>query len=75
MVASKKTINYLKKIYRMMSVDSQKKKLNEIIDRLDKYEWGNKELLHKSAKALLSDGWELEEVLVFFDVMDLDERT
>lgn len=57
-----------------MSEREQEKKLNEIIDRLSQQPWTNRELLQKSSQ-IAKQKWSMAEVIAYFDLLDIEERT
>lgn len=57
-----------------MSEREQNKKLNEILERLGQYSWTNEELIKQAAenaKKTMTTG----EILAYFDLLDIEDRT
>ena len=61
-------------MYSQMSEREQQKKLNEIIDRLSLLDWTNKELLN-NAVSIAKSKWTMGQVIAYFDLLDIEERT
>lgn len=76
-MSDKKRIkNYLHKQYENLSMDSQKIKLVEILDRLKKFNFLDEETLKEVVDTLIQDeNWPLSKVLAHLDMIDLDERS
>ena len=74
MTINSRTTKYLIKLYSQMSEREQEKKLNEIIDRLSQQPWTNRELLQKSSQ-IAKQKWSMAEVIAYFDLLDIEERT
>lgn len=74
MTINSRTTNYLIKMYSQMSEREQQKKLNEIIDRLSLLDWTNKELLN-NAVSIAKSKWTMGQVIAYFDLLDIEERT
>ena len=69
-------MKYLEKQYSNLSQDSQKNKLEEILNRLRTVNFLDKETLKEVVGSLLEDeSWPLSRVLAHLDMIDLDERT
>lgn len=74
MTSNSRTARYLIKLYTNMSEREQNKKLNEILERLGQYSWTNEELIKQAAenaKKTMTTG----EILAYFDLLDIEDRT
>jgi len=65
---------YLMRKYEEMSVKSQEEALILIINRLDKRDILNKEILVDIINELKKDSWQLSQILAHLDVMDIEDR-
>jgi len=74
MTINSRTTKYLIKLYSQLSEREQEKKLNEIIERLSQQPWANRELLQKSSQ-MAKQKWSMAEVIAYFDLLDIEERT
>ena len=67
---------YLERQYSNLSKDSQKNKLDEILQRLKDLNFLDEETLKDVVQSLqVEEGWSLARVLAHLDLIDLDERT
>lgn len=67
---------YLERQYSNLSKDSQKNKLDEILQRLKDLNFLDEETLKEVVQSLQDEeGWSLARVLAHLDLIDLDERT
>ena len=67
---------YLERQYSNLSKDSQKNKLDEILQRLKDLNFLDEETLKEVVQSLQDDeGWTLARILAHLDLIDLDERT
>lgn len=67
---------YLERQYSNLSKDSQKNKLDEILQRLKDLNFLDEETLKDVVQSLqVEEGWSLAKVLAHLDLIDLDERT
>lgn len=67
---------YLERQYSNLSKDSQKNKLDEILQRLKDLNFLDEETLKDVVQSLQDDeGWTLARILAHLDLIDLDERT
>ena len=74
MASNQRMARYLIKMYNGLSEREQNRKLDEILKRLSQYSWANRELLDKSV-SLAKKNWPMAEVLAYFDLLDIEERT
>ena len=69
-------MRYLEKQYSNLSQDSQKNKLEEILQRLNSINFLDQETLKEVVDALISqENWPLSKVIAHLDLIDIDERT
>ncbi len=69
-------MRYLEKQYENLSQESQKNKLEEVLERLKTINFLDNETLREVVNSLLVDeGWPLSKVIAHLDLIDLDERT
>ena len=69
-------MKYLERQYSNLSKDSQKNKLEEILQRLKECNFLDEETLREVVQSLQDDeNWPLSRVLAHLDLIDLDERT
>ena len=69
-------MRYLEKQYSNLSQESQKHKLQEVLQRLNGINFLDPETLQEVVNALISqEGWALSKVIAHLDLIDLDERT
>ena len=67
---------YLERQYSNLSRDSQRNKLELILERLKTVNFLDEETLREVVQSLQEDeGWPLARVLAHLDLIDLDERT
>ena len=67
---------YLERQYSNLSRDSQRNKLEIILERLKTVNFLDEETLREVVHSLQEDeGWPLARVLAHLDLIDLDERT
>ena len=67
---------YLERQYSNLSRDSQRNKLELILERLKTVNFLDEETLREVVQSLQEDeGWPLTRVLAHLDLIDLDERT
>ena len=67
---------YLERQYSNLSKDSQKNKLETILERLKEVNFLDEETLREVVQSLQDDeGWSLARVLAHLDLIDIDERT
>lgn len=72
----KRIKNYLHKQYDNLSIDSQKAKLQEILDRLKTFNFLDEDTLKEVVDTLMKEEqWPLAKVLAHLDMIDLDERS
>ena len=69
-------MRYLEKQYENLSQESQKNKLEGVLERLKTINFLDNETLREVVNSLLVDeGWPLSKVIAHLDLIDLDERT
>lgn len=69
-------MRYLEKQYSNLSQESQKNKLEEILQRLNAINFLDPETLKEVVDALISqENWPLSKVIAHLDLIDIDERT
>ena len=69
-------MKYLERQYSNLSKDSQRNKLEEILERLKAVNFLDEDTLKEVVQALVSEeGWPFCRVLAHLDMIDLDERT
>ena len=69
-------MKYLERQYSNLSKDSQKIKLDEILQRLRAVNFLDPETLREVAQSLLDEEkWSMSRVLAHLDMIDHDERT
>ena len=67
---------YLERQYSNLSNDSQKNKLESILERLKEVNFLDEETLRDVVQSLQDEeGWSLARVLAHLDLIDIDERT
>ena len=67
---------YLERQYSNLSKDTQKNKLEEILQRLKDVNFLDDDTLREVVQALQDEeGWTIARVLAHLDLIDLDERT
>lgn len=72
----KRIKNYLHKQYDNLSIDSQKAKLQEILERLKTFNFLDEDTLKEVVDTLMKEEqWPLAKVLAHLDMIDLDERS
>ena len=76
METKKRMQKYLERQYSNLSRDSQRNKLELILERLKTVNFLDEETLREVVQSLQEDeGWPLARVLAHLDLIDLDERT
>ena len=69
-------MRYLERQYSNLSRESQKNKLEEILDRLQTVNFLDNDTLREVVQSLLDEeGWPMSRVLAHLDMIDHDERT
>lgn len=69
-------MRYLEKQYSNLSQESQKHKLQEVLQRLNGINFLDPETLQEVVNALIAqEGWPLSKVIAHLDLIDIDERT
>lgn len=67
---------YLERQYSNLSKDTQKNKLEEILQRLKEVNFLDEDTLREVVQSLQDEeGWPMARVLAHLDLIDLDERT
>lgn len=67
---------YLERQYSNLSKDTQKNKLEEILQRLKDVNFLDDDTLREVVQSLQDEeGWTMARVLAHLDLIDLDERT
>ena len=76
MDTKKRMMRYLERQYSNLSRESQKNKLEEILQRLGTVNFLDDDTLREVVQSLLDEeGWPLSRVLAHLDMIDHDERT
>ena len=65
---------YLMRKYEEMTPKAQQDALNLIVNRLDKKDILNKDVLIEIVEELKKDNWQLSHILAHLDVMDIEDR-
>ena len=69
-------MRYLERQYSNLSRESQKNKLEEILNRLQTVNFLDNDTLREVVQSLLDEeGWPMSRVLAHLDMIDHDERT